>query len=242
MKTNKINFLIIISLILLIISIVFLTIKYINNQNIQNERSLIETTIKNLNIMNEKNGEKEILEIRKEFSNNDITAILKVSDIINTPIVQTNNNDYYLKYGLNKKRMPGGSVFIDYRTNINNRQINIYGHNSTKYDIPFRKLENYLKNDFTESNNIVELKTMNEIRIYQIFSVAITKKTSKSEHYYFEYSTDNNWIEHFRRLKDISQYKNDITFDEDDEIIVLQTCLFKEYKNKFLVISAKRIK
>lgn len=242
MKKKIINLIIIVSFVLMMVSFGFLITKNKNIKNLKEEHSVIDTTIKELNIYQELSGEKEILKYKSEFNNNDILAILKISDIINIPIVQTKDNLFYLKYGLNKKKVPGGAVFLDYRTSVNDKQLNIYGHNSTTYDIPFKKLENYLNNDFTKQNDIIYLKTIKDIRIYQIFAVSITSKTSRTEHYNFEYNDLEDWKKHFERLKKDSIYKNNISLLENDEIIVLQTCLFKKYNNKLLVISAKKIK
>ena len=37
---------------------------------------------------------------------------------------------------------------MDYRQNLDSKQINIYGHNSTKYNPPFKILENYLNKEY----------------------------------------------------------------------------------------------
>ena len=50
---------------------------------------------------------------------------------INYPIVQTKNNDYYLKHDFYKRKSSVGWIFADYRNNFNILDNNtiIYGHN-----------------------------------------------------------------------------------------------------------------
>lgn len=241
MKKKLINGLIILSTLVFIVSSILLSLKYINVNNINKENELLEATQEKLNFEFETDGSKEILTYREEFNNDEIIAVLEVSDIINTPIVQTTDNKYYLKYSLNKVKLPGGAPFIDYQTSIDAKQINIYGHNSTRYDLPFKKLENYLDESYILEHSVITLKTMNDIRIYQVFAVSIVPKSSKTEHYQFEYSTESEWKEHYNRLIDDSFYESNIELTGEDEIIVLQTCLFGKYRGKLLVVSAKRL-
>ena len=74
--------------------------------------------------------EDEIKELKNSYNNNDIIGIISIKGgDLNTPVVQTKDNQYYLKYSLTKKRSIIGAVFMDYRVNSNSKQINIYGHN-----------------------------------------------------------------------------------------------------------------
>ena len=56
------------------------------------------------------------------------------------------------------------------------------------------------------------------------------------------YKKDFEWLSHFNRLKDRSIYKTNIELNEDDNVLVLQTCLFGKYKGKLMVVVAKLIK
>ena len=51
------------------------------------------------------------------------------SSNINYPVVQTNNNDFYLNHSYNKSYNEAGWVFMDYRNNnIMNKNTIIYAH------------------------------------------------------------------------------------------------------------------
>ena len=75
---------------------------------------------------------------QEKYNNKDIVAELRISNTnYKTPVPQGSNNEYYLRrlpdrsYGLN------GSTYLDYRTKLDkSRVLIIYGHNSSKYDMP----------------------------------------------------------------------------------------------------------
>ena len=57
---------------------------------------------------------------------------LKIDDtLIDYPVMQTSNNEYYLEYNFNQEYDKNGSIFIDASCDIVNRNTNLilYGHN-----------------------------------------------------------------------------------------------------------------
>ena len=187
--------------------------------------------------------EDEIKELKNSYNNNDIIGIISIKGgDLNTPVVQTKDNQYYLKYSLTKKRSIIGAVFMDYRVNSNSKQINIYGHNSTKYKPPFQKLEKYLEKSYYKDHNILELKVNNEKKVYEIFSIVIADKVGTEEHMNIKYKTDKEYYNHFKRLKNRSLYDTGVNIEESYNVLVLQTCIYGKYKGKLLVIVAKKVK
>ena len=68
-------------------------------------------------------------ELKKK--NADTVGWIKVNGTnINYPVVQTNNNDYYLNHAYDKSKNSAGWIFADYRNNMTNFDKNtiIYGH------------------------------------------------------------------------------------------------------------------
>ncbi len=234
-KFKLIDAVIIISIILFITSFILILYKKNIEDNIKEENNVIKT------VVNEELSNFELINnFKNEFNNSDIIAILKISDIIEIPLVQGSDNKYYMKYGLNKIKIPGGAPFIDYRTSIGDKQINIYGHNSTRYDLPFKKLENYLNNDYTKNNDIIELKTIDKTYKYIISYIYLDKKSDNAEHYKYKYDNDTSWLKHINKMKEKSIYKSDIDLNEYDNILIIQTCLFGNNRNKLLLIVAKQ--
>ena len=183
----------------------------------------------------------EIDELKKKYNNDEVIAILNIDDEINTPVAQTNDNQFYLKKSLSLKKSVLGSVFMDYRVNKDSKQINIYGHNSTKYKPPFNALEGYLKKEYFNEHRNISLKINNEIKKYEIFSIVLADKKSTEEHMNINYKSDSEWVKHFNRLKKRSIYKTNIELNENDKVLVLQTCLFGKYKGKLMIVVARLV-
>lgn len=247
-KTNKkkliYNILIVVLLIIVIISFILLIKK--NKEEKETIKEIQESILvkpKETEDTQSKSVKEEITDLQKKYNNKDVIGILSIDDEIYTPVAQSKDNQYYLKYSLSKKRSAIGSTFMDYRLNKDSKQINIYGHNHSnkKYNPPFKTLENYLKKDYFENHKYIELKIDNEIQKYEIFSIVIGEKVGTEEHMNIKYNSDNEWLKHFNRLKNRSIYKTNVKLNKEDKIIILQTCLFGKYRNKLMLVVGKRI-
>ena len=228
----------------IVVVMVCLVLLYFKRQEDNETIKEIEETVvpKEIEIIDEKTVKDYIIDLQTKFSNNDIKGILNVEGLdVSIPIVKGKDNDYYLKHAVTKKKSVIGSVFIDYRNNTNSRQINIYGHNSTKFNPPFKVLEGYLNKDYYNEHKYFEFMVNDETRRYEIFSVIVANKNSSEEHMQFSYKKDSDWLKHFQRLQKKSKYKINVTVNKDDKIMVLQTCIFGRYHDKLLVIVGREI-
>ena len=120
------------------------------------EEEIIENTIHNEEIKEEFIEEfiEEVIK-KPDYSllvkeNNDMVGWLTVLGTdIDMPIVQTNNNDFYMNHDFNKKWNSMGWAFADYRNSFPNLSRNtiLYGH-TYKDTIIFSNLKNVLKNNW----------------------------------------------------------------------------------------------
>ena len=208
-----------------------------------NERIKIKKEISKVDINNlpsAKSSEELIKIAKKEYKNDDIVGILKLKGVgIDTFLVQTDDNKYYLNHLIDKTPNKVGSVFVDYRTKIGeSKQVNIYGHSSGNYDIPFDNLKKYLDKKFYEENRIITIDTIDGRYTYEIFSV---KVTDDEEHLKVKFSNDDDYLKHLKRLKNNSLYEEDIILNASDEILVLQTCIFNNPNGALLIINYRKV-
>ena len=179
---------------------------------------------------------KELLE-----KNSDTVAFLKVNGTnINYPVVQTNDNEYYLHHSYNKTKNEAGWVFLDYRNNLDNLQENsiIYAHGS--YDTTmFGSLKNVFKSDWYNKtdNYVVYLSTPNKNMLWQIFSVY----KIKTETYYLtsSFASDESYQKFIDTIKERSKYNFNTNVTTNDKILTLSTCYNNSEK---VVLHAKLIK
>lgn len=176
---------------------------------------------------------------QKEYNNNDIVGILTIDGVLKTLLVQTDNNYYYLGHLVNKKYNKTGSVFIDYRTNIeDSKQVNIFGHSSGTYAIPFNNLKKYLKEDFYNKHKTLTIETKDNTYTYEIFSV---KVTSNEEHLNVDFNSSQDFLNHINTLKEDSLYDTNVSVTENDNILTLQTCIFNNPKGSLLIINLRKV-
>ncbi len=242
-KKTKIVLDIIIYAFIIVVCVCLVLLYFKRQEDNETIKELEETVItKDIEIVDDKTVKDYINELRSKYDNDDIKGILSIDGLdVSIPIVKGKDNDYYLKHAVTKKKSVIGSVFIDYRNNTNSRQINIYGHNSTKFNPPFKVLEGYLNKDYYNEHKYFEFMVNDETRKYEIFSVIVANKDSSEEHMQFSYKKNSDWLKHFQRLQKKSKYKINVTVNKDDKIMVLQTCIFGRYHDKLLVIVGKEI-
>ena len=229
------------ALILLLIGCVSLVAYQSLNSNEkveQEEKANEEKIYQDISTLSIENNENVVLNYQKEFNNTDIIAELSIenTDLV-TPVVKGSDNEYYLNHLLDKSRNSLGSVFLDYRNNVDNRKILIYGHNSENVYTEFHLLENYLNEEYYYNHDDITLKTIDNTYNYKIFSVYIA--TTNLQHVNLNF-TDDEYYEHLNWLKSNSIYDTGVTIEPNSEILVLQTCYFG-IDNSYLIIVAKKV-
>lgn len=199
----------------------------------------------NNNVNNPINYEDVINNLRKEYNNEDIKGILEIdnTDYI-VPVLQGSDNDYYLNHDAYGNRSGMGSIYLDYRVNIDtSKKLLIYGHNSSNIDMPFKILEEFYDKDYYDNHKYVEITTSTTKKRYEIFSVYV--ETSDFSYMDVNFASDKDYLEHLTKLKEKSMYDTGVEVTSDDEILILQTCSthkdYRNYQKKYLLIILRRV-
>ncbi len=176
-------------------------------------------------------------EKKKEITNMEVASLLEINkDIVgwlkvkNTnvdyPVVQANDNDYYLSRNLKKQKDPSGWIFLDYRVdkvNLNQNNI-IFGHNMYYSGVMFGTLykvnsSNWYKN---EENQIIEFDTLYGKMKWKIFS--IYKINVTNDYLITNFSTDEKYQNFIDMITDRSIYTFNTPVSTKDKILTLSTC------------------
>lgn len=189
----------------------------------------------------------KILKLQEYYNNLDIKGIISVDGIqdFNYPVVQAQDNDYYLNHDYYKKYDAYGSIYADYRVDLDNsRKILIFGHSSIRRNVPFNKLESYYDEDFYQEHKYITLETKTNSYRYEIFSVYV--ETSDFTYMNMNFTSDEEWYLHILGLQKKSLYETDVVLENDNDILIMQTCStnpdYKEYSKKYLLIVSRRVK
>ena len=182
--------------------------------------------------------DKTIDNYRKDYNNQDIIGELVIANSnFKEIVVQTSDNEFYLNHLVDKTYNRLGSIFMDYRNTVDDRKIIIYGHNSEDIYTEFNLLENYLNFDYYKEHQDIYFKTINNNYHYKVFSVFIVINDYRYINLNF---SDDEYNKHLKYLKEQSVYDTYIDVNDNDEIIVLQTCYFQP-KNSYLVVVGKKL-
>lgn len=159
---------------------------------------------------------------------------------INYPVVQSNDNDYYLKHSFKKESTDAGWIFMDYRNNssFNDKNTIIYGHSRLNKTM-FGTLKNVITKEWynNRENHIVKISTPSCNYLFQVFS---TYKI-ETENYYLttNFNNDDEYKKFLNSITNRSIFNFNTAIDENDKIITLSTCSSNNYK---VVLHAKLIK
>lgn len=224
-------------IILLIVGLIVVILPLLNKEN------NVVQTFKNfdpIKIITNKSEAKVKDEDKNVISKDIIGKISIPGTNIDSDLMQTTDNEYYLNHSIDGKKNYKGSIFMDYRNTTYDRKLLIYGHNSeTLKNVPFHDLEKYLSKSFYNLHKNINLTLNNEESTWEIFSVMIVEE-GNNNHMKITFN-DKEWIKHIDWMKKNSVYDTYVDVGVDDKIVTLQTCYYKP-KNSYLIVNAKKIK
>lgn len=167
-------------------------------------------------------------ELRKV--NDHITGWILIPDTnISYPIVQGENNDYYLDHTFAKESNYAGAIFVEYRNkpDFSDNNTFVYGHN-VKHGTMFAELEKFMDQGFFDSHKYVYLFTPNQNYKCEVLSFYSTKDGSDS--YQFGISDVTVWKKYIETITApnlAGHVRNDVTMGESDRMISLSTCSYE---------------
>lgn len=161
--------------------------------------------------------------------NTDTVGWLEIKDTsINYPLVQTNNNNYYLTHSFDKSNNVNGWVFVNY---INNKDFSDQNTTIFAHDSLFKPLKNIYNSNNKDNFNIY-IYLEDKVYIYEVFSLYIT------DSYNVEILRDNLSTDVLQQVIENSSYDYNAEVDENDHILTLSTC-FNEGEKRIIVHAKK---
>lgn len=169
--------------------------------------------------------------------NSDIVGWIFCQDTpINYPVVQTEDNDQYLRRDLNGKYLVSGTVFVDYRNGVIGEDSNyiVYGHNM-KDGSMFSSLTKYKEQSYYDKHPILYYLTpIGDYKI-ELYAGIIVKRDTLI---YVPNPDETEFAEFLHKAKTSSTFKSDTEITENDTLITLSTCSY-EFNNARYIIIAK---
>lgn len=142
---------------------------------------------------------------------------------LNNPILQAEDNDFFLTHNFKNRESRAGSIFMDYRNDVLDisRNTILYGH-AMKDGTMFGSLKNYLKQDYADAHRTIYLDTLYEGYDVEVFAAYETT----IDFYYIEteFKTDKDFIRFIGEVQKRSEIDLNVAVGPDDKIVTLSTC------------------
>jgi len=162
--------------------------------------------------------------------NPDITGWIAIPETeISYPVVQTDNNYFYLNHSFERKPSKTGTLFTHYQNNLNNLDSNtiIYGHNmGLGRSDKFGNLLNFKDTEYAKINNSIWFVTKSgQGGWWDILNIIhINYKTYNYDYQqidFYETCIFNNWI---NTSKELSILDSNLSITKSDNVLTLSTC------------------
>ncbi len=212
------------------------------NQNPDEEDEEEEITLSEREQMIQKyTFEKAFSNLKK--INNETVGYLTINNTeVKYPVVQHDDNVYYLKHDYFKKSKSVGWIFMDYRNNSKSWDDNtiIYGHYSSGNGIMFGSLKNILNSKWRKNseNMIFSYDTEKESYKFKIF--AGYKVDYTTDYLITNFDDEKEFNDFIKLIRDRSNFDTDDKITYGDKILTLSTCAGSG--NRRLVIHAVMLK
>lgn len=253
MKKILCNLIITLAIIMMIISVIY--IGYIALQwKKNNEISNLLDEVEILGAGEAENERIQQVQGLKEI-NQDIIGWLEIEGTnINYPVLQSEDNEYYLNHDYKGAEDVNGSIFLDYATKLGETSnYMIYGHNN-KNGIMFDQLEKFKDYEFYSKHKTIRFTTEDSDDEYEIIAVLMTDAQNDftsnnhdiedNDFKYYSFNNINNETDFnlfVENCKQHSLYEIEKTAKFGEQLITLSTCEYST-KDGRLGIVAKKLK
>jgi sortase B len=178
--------------------------------------------------------------------NNDMVGYIRIGDTrVDYPVLQTDNNGYYLDHNFDKNPDMYGAIFADYRNQFEREHGRIsdntilYGHNSQTGNF-FAALSNYHPagsrfNDmqFYRDYPVIIFDTLFEKMEWKIFGVVLFNTQEEHGEVYnywganqIEFPNEDSFHKYILEIMDRSAIFTDVDIEYGDNILTLSTCFW----------------
>ena len=203
----------------------------------------VDTPATNETNKDEEASEKELSLALLKKTNPDVVGIIESDErIIYEPVVQAPDNDYYVRRNIERKYAAAGIPYISGDGNINAKNVVIYGHSSTRSNIIFTPLMDYINSDYYMKHPTFRFITEEETRTYQIFAVMNIDLNNLDHSLEFTQSSwrsNNDFQAFISNTINNSLYETGASVSNDDELMTLVTCDTRDGNKRIVVIGKK---
>lgn len=161
------------------------------------------------------------------------------------PLLQGEDNDFYLHHDIYGQESRYGAIFADYKADLYGGESNIiiYGHHMRNGSM-FGSLEEYESQTYYEEHSAFFLLLPEEEREYEIIAVLRNDIYSREKEpfQYYDYErieTQEKFDEYCQGIKSYSLYDTGRTAEYGDELVTLCTCSYRGRDERLLIVGRR---
>ena len=251
---KKVNKKITLLIYFVLVSLIIISIIYIVREFYWKKEAVEETKIVDTIEVDEskvtKESTKRMIQVKSlQQENSDVVGFLEIENTnISYPVVQGNDNEYYMTHNYKKEKSKNGAIFLDkdYDWNIPSNNYLIYGHNLNNGTM-FQELLKYANESYYKEHPTISFTTADEEGVYDIISIFRSKVYYTSDNvfkYYFFINpkTKEEYNDYIKNIKENSLYNIEQTADYGTQLITLSTCSYHVKDGRFVIVGAKKEK
>lgn len=194
-KKAKTKYKILLILFVIIIAVCVGILVYLSKNSNSNKSIYEEISVEDISNVEDNITEnvRKVINLKQE--NSDVIGWIKIDNtIIDYPILQTTDNEYYLKHNYKKEKSKYGSIYLHKDSDIKdvNSNLIIYGHNM-KDEQMFNTLLKYEDKNFYNEHKKIKIATELEESEYEILSVFKSRVFYQDEKNVFRYYNYTNF-------------------------------------------------
>ena len=167
--------------------------------------------------------------------NPDVVGWILIPDtVINYPLLQAEDNNYYLQRTWDGKSNAMGSIFLEQLSSPDLTDPNtiVYGHNMNDGSM-FACLRDYREQEFWEAHPYVYILSDYGVYRYEIFSSYLA--SVKSNTYGVEFPTETSWLRFQEKALEDSVINTGVKPEATDRVLTLSTCSGAGHSSRWVV-------
>ena len=160
---------------------------------------------------------------------------------LNNPVMYSGDNDYYLHHNYLDEESRAGSVFMDFRNDVEemDRHTILYGHVMRNGSM-FGELAKFAEQSYAVEHSIITFSTLYENYELQVFAPYET--TTDFDYIETNFEDDEAFNQFLTEIQRRSVITMPIDVSATDQILTLSTCTISSAYNERFVVHAKLVK
>lgn len=155
---------------------------------------------------------------------------------VDYPVIQGNDNSWYLKHLPDGTYNDAGTIFIDAEnsTDFSDRVTVFYGHHMLDDPLMFAEVENYKEQSYYDSHKEFLIHTPDAE--YKMYPAAGYVTSGTAGYIQIGFASDEEFMEYIDGFVQRSTFVSDVTLEKEDHVLMLSTCSYDIYDGRYVLI------